>query len=95
MRASLSCGVCILLLCPVKKIPLKLDNQPVVCFLRSEEATTLAACMLRGEVKTMRQPVPRVTAKTDTTMIVSFIDQESLGLCPPLGAARWRMKREE
>ena len=78
-----------------KKIPLKLDHQPVVCFLCSEEATTLAACKLRGEVKTMRQPVPRGTAKTDTTMIVSFIDQESLGLCPPLGAARWRMKREE
>ena len=65
------------------------------CTLLSlDKASTFAAWIWRGEVQMMRQPVPRVTTKTDTTMMVSFIDQEKMVRCPLRGAVGCRMKRQ-
>ena len=65
-----------------------------VCYDAIVMASTFAAWIWRGDVQMMRQPVPRVTAKTDTTMMVSFIDQEKMVRCPPWGAVRSGMKRQ-
>ena len=94
MRASLSGGVCILLLCPVKKSP------------KTRPSTSCVFSVLRGSdhlsclyVKRRGQDDEAAGAEGDSEdghhhdRVLHRSGEP--GLCPPLGAARWRMKREE
>ena len=64
------------------------------CVLLSlDGAATFAAWIGRGEDQMIRHPVPRVTTKTETTMMVSFI-KEQIVRCPPRGAVGWSMRRQ-